>query len=100
MLYIKDGRGDARYLNLKHRSPSCLKPRLIIIPDTNHPTRFYIQYTYEQGSKEDYPVQPTQPKLIAPQHYRNIELRDASVYVYTQDQNEIYYGKSCSIFIY
>ena len=38
-----------------------------------------------------YPVRPTQPQLIAPQHYRNSEFRDASVYVRRPDESEVYY---------
>ena len=52
MLYTKDGRGDARYLNLAYanhleNNHQTLKPRFIIIP-SDETTRFYIQYTYEQ----------------------------------------------------
>jgi hypothetical protein len=38
-----------------------------------------------------YPVQPTHPYLIAPEHYRDMALRDASVHVCRQGENEVYY---------
>jgi len=79
----------------------CLKPRLLIMysDENDDTTRFYIQYKYEYDRKSNtvmmlpsrYPVRPTQPQLIAPQHYRDIALRDASVYVYKQGENEVYY---------
>lgn len=76
-----------------------LKPQILIIPDDsptlsfNRPARFYVQYVHEENSARNadtaslmmlpsqYPVQPTQPQLIAPDHYRDSGLRDASVYL-------------------
>jgi hypothetical protein len=84
----------------KSRSQTSLsiKPRLLIIRD-NEITRFYLQYTYEEDRRSNsvmtlpsrYPVRPTQPRLIAPEHYRDITLRDASVHVRQEGENEVYY---------
>jgi len=96
---------DQRILDTKKsRSQTSLylKPRLLIMHDDDEndgTTRFYIQYTYEHDRNSNsvmmlpsrYPVQPTQPRLIAPQHYRDQALREASVYVYRQNENEVHY---------
>ncbi|CAF4603311.1 unnamed protein product [Rotaria sp. Silwood1] len=120
MLYTKDGRGDARYLNLSYmdnleqdhtnlQTSLDLKPCLLIIPDdetissSNRPTRFYIQYTYEYDSTSNMnlnstmispsqnTIRSTQPQLISPNHYQNIALREAPVYLYKQGDHKIYY---------
>jgi hypothetical protein len=87
----------------KSRSQTSLsiKPRLLIIRDNqiNGTTRFYVQYTYEEDRRSNsvmmlpsrYPVRPTQPRLIAPEHYRDITLRDASVHIRQEGENEVYY---------
>ena len=38
-----------------------------------------------------YPIQPTQPQLIAPDHYRDQALRDASVSVRQPDGEKVFY---------
>ncbi|CAF2100268.1 unnamed protein product [Rotaria magnacalcarata] len=118
--YSKDGRGDARYLNLNQlnnfeqkdtRNPSSsdLKPCLLIIPDdkralaSNRTVRFYIQYINERDSTSNSNLSPlmmssseysgrvTSAQLIFPQNYQNSALRQAPVYVCKQGDNKIYY---------
>jgi len=89
MLYTKD-----RYSNLPSRNerPSTQTSlRFIIIPDndtissSNRPTRFYVQET-NSASRDS-----VQPQLINPQQYQDIALREASVYIRRQGEEEIYY---------
>ena len=102
------------YSNSQHRSPSnenlqstssFLKPQLIIIPadpstyNTNEQNRFYLQYVASIDPDSTglmmipsrYPIQPTQPQLIAPDHYRDQALRDASVFVHRPDGEKSFF---------
>lgn len=110
-------RSDSYTLSQQHSSSnenlrstsSLLKPQLIIVPpdpsisNVDEQTRFYLQYIYEKDApmQDDssglmvlpsrYPIQPTQPQLIAPDHYRDQTLRNASVCVQQIDGEKIFY---------
>ena len=85
----------------KSRSQTSLsiKPHFLIIEDEDRTIRFYVQYTYEEDRRVNsvmmlpsrYPVRPTQPRLIAPEHYRDITIRDAIVHVRRQGRAEVRY---------
>ena len=85
----------------KSRSQTSLsiRPHLLIIEDDDRTIRFYVQYTYEDDRRGNsvvmlpsrYPVRPTQPRLIIPEHYRDMTIRDAMVHVRRRGKNEIRY---------
>lgn len=85
----------------KSRSQSSLsiKPHFLIIENEDQTIRFYVQYTYEQDRRANsvmmlpsrYPVRPTQPRLILPEHYRDLTIRDAIVHVRRQGRAEVRY---------
>lgn len=118
IIHLKDGRGDARYLNSSHmssseqslldrKSNSEVKIALIIIPYEDKASaskaRFYIQYTNNRiptsrsssnsrlfSSNEDLD-QSKRSELISPQTYQNVALRNAPVYVHKSNEKKFYY---------
>jgi len=94
-------------LNQQQSTSSFLKPQLIIVPSdfsSNEQNRFYVRYIYEKDAAaidpdstglmmipSRYPIQPTQPQLIAPDHHRDQALRDASVFIHQANGEKLFF---------